>query len=127
MTGTAERRKSQTFEERKNYIKSICLEVETRGLPNLKNWRPPKKLFSDFSDSDFDQLALGSLELNVNCVLDGPALTPGEVVTVIFDALHDKNPEREKPGNEPSKILVTVNHILFQFYLIKRALNAAAK
>lgn len=127
MTSTEERKRCQTFEQRKEYIRSICSELEERGLPNLKGWRIGKKLFADFSDSDFDQLVLGSLELNVNCILDGPALTPGEVIEAISDALHDKNPEREKGGMNPSKTIVTVNHILFQFYLIKRALNAAEK
>lgn len=127
MTSTAKKREDQTFEQRKDFIQGFCFELETKGLPNLKDWRASKKLFSDFSDADFEQIALGSSELNVDCILDGPALTPNEVVIAISEAVYDKNPEREKGGMSPSKTLVTVNHILFQFYLMKSAFRAASR
>lgn len=116
MNGLAERkpkeREPQVLEYIMDYIKGVCDQSQTAGLGGGHAGR---KIFAD--DIDYFELAKYVSEENA----DGPSLKTGEITSAIVEAIAEKEPDRKKGGL--SSGFVTTNHILFQFYLVKRALR----
>lgn len=108
------RRVTLNHEERLTFIREACSKVENQGLPDIKGWRKGKKIFDQL---DFEKLAKNAGEM-AEGDFAGPALAPSEIVDAILAAIQEKEVERLKGGLVSA--LVTTNHILFEFYLLKR-------
>ena len=120
MTGTKERRVTAEYEGRLNYIVDACANAESGRSGHFEGFQPgPGKKLFDYLDYEAMAKYSGAVK--------GPALTIGEISEAIINAINEKAADRKKPGIHPGKKLVTTNHILFQFYLIKRALSATTK
>lgn len=119
MNGLAERRRTdQELEQRAAYIKGLCDQATASGLGG---GHEGKQIFDTL---DYDKLAKYAGATN-DGVCDGEALISGEISNAIISAVDEQTPLRKKGGLAIG--LVTTNHILFQFYLIKKILRKAAQ
>jgi hypothetical protein len=117
------------YRERLIDIVDFCGAVESGKLGEFEGWCKEIKLFDEI---DYEKLALSAGEDPIEiCNFDGKmikkcegiGLKRAEIGGAILQAIKDKEPERLKGLRNSAR--VTTNDILFQFYLIKRALASA--
>ncbi|HEY4518850.1 hypothetical protein A2833_01205 [Candidatus Azambacteria bacterium RIFCSPHIGHO2_01_FULL_44_55] len=119
MNGLIERRHTdQTLEQRAAYIKGLCDQATATGLGGGHSG---KQIFDTL---DYTKLAKYSRATN-DGVCDGEAMMPGEISDAVISAVDEQTFLRKKGGFKTG--LVNTNHILFQFYLIKKILHKAAQ
>lgn len=119
MNGLAERRHTdQALEQRAAYIEGLCDQATSTGLGG---GHAGKQIFDVL---DYLKLAKYADATN-DGVCDGEAMKPGEISDAIISAVGEQSFLRKKGGLKIG--MVTTNHILFQFYLIKKTLRKAAQ
>ena len=120
MNGLAERRHAgeTSLEQRAAYIKGLCDQATASGIGG---GHTGKQIFDTINYNMLAKYA-GATD---DGVCDGEAMMPGEISDAVISAVGEQSLLRKQGGLKTG--LVTTNHILFQFYLIKKILRKAAQ